>query len=184
MLRRVFRFLILVTLSAPVIAAEPFLPEDFSVPEQLETDSFRIRVLTIHDAVKDYDAVMSSLAHLQGQFLEQWGWPRDSLSLEQNLIDLGWHQKEFQMRSSFAYTVVTLDESRVIGCLYIFPFGKGGYDSEATMWVRSDMLDSGLDEELYETVRSWLANDWPFERTAYPGREMSWKEFNQLSASD
>ena len=57
-------------------------------------------------------------------------------------------------------------------------------NAEATMWVRSDMLESDLDEELYKTVRSWIAKDWPFARTAYPGREMSWEEFNRLSASD
>ena len=32
----------------------PFVPEEFEVPEQLETRDFRIRMLTIHDAVKDY----------------------------------------------------------------------------------------------------------------------------------
>lgn len=165
-------------------AAEPFLPDDFVVPVEYETDTFRIRTLTVNDVVKDYDAVMSSLEHLQGMFLKPWGWPQDDLSLEQDLIDLGWHQKEFQRRSSFAYTVVTLDESRVIGCLYIFPFGKGGYDAEATMWVRSDMLASGADEELYATVRSWLADDWPLERVAYPGREITWEEYQSLAASD
>jgi len=184
MFRRILQFLCIVTLSAPLMAADPFVPESFDVPEQLETDSFRIRMLTIHDVVKDYDAVMSSLEYLQGLLLEEWGWPRDDLSLEQDLIDLAWHQKEFQRRSSFAYTVVTLDESRVIGCVYIFPFGKGGYDAEVTMWARSDMIDSGLDEELYKTVRSWIADDWPFERTAYPGRELSWEEFNGLSTPD
>jgi len=184
MLRDLLQFLFIVTLSAPALAEDLFLPQDFDVPEQLETEDFRIRVLTVSDVVKDYDAVMSSLEHLQGQFLEEWGWPRDDLSLEQDLIDLGWHQKEFQMRSSFAYTVVTLDESRVIGCVYIFPFNKGGYDAEVTMWVRSDVLKSGLDEDLYKTVRSWIAEDWPFERTAYPGREMSWEEFARLSASN
>lgn len=155
------------------MAAAPFVPESFDVPEQLETDSFRIRMLSIHDAVKDYDAVMSSLEYLQGLFLAAWDWPRDDLSLEQNLIDLAWHQKEFQRRSSFAYTVVTLDESRVIGCVYIVPCDKGGYDAEVTMWARSDMIASGLDADLYNTVRSWLADDWPFERIAYPGREMT-----------
>jgi hypothetical protein len=33
-----------------------FLPPDFEVPELLETDRFRIRPLTTHDVVKDYDA--------------------------------------------------------------------------------------------------------------------------------
>ncbi len=184
MLRKIVQFLLIVTFSTPLLAEDPFVPRGFDVPKQLETDSFRIRMLTIHDVVKDYDAVMSSLKHLQRQFLENWGWPQDDLSLEQDLIDLGWHQKEFQMRSSFAYTVVTLDESRVIGCVYIFPFGKGGYDAEVTMWARSNMLDAGLDEDLYRAVRSWIAGEWPFARVAYPGREMSWEEYNRLSESE
>jgi hypothetical protein len=41
-----------------------FLPPDFDGPELLETDRFRIRPLTIHDVVKDYDAVMTSREHL------------------------------------------------------------------------------------------------------------------------
>ena len=36
-----------------------FLPSEFEVPELLEHDRFRLRPLTIHDVVKDYDAVMS-----------------------------------------------------------------------------------------------------------------------------
>ena len=36
-----------------------FVPSDFVVPEILETDSFRVRMLTISDVKKDYDAVMT-----------------------------------------------------------------------------------------------------------------------------
>ena len=42
-----------------------FIPENFTVPEKLETDTFRPRQLTINDVVKDYDAVMTSIDHLQ-----------------------------------------------------------------------------------------------------------------------
>ena len=100
------------TFSAPI----PFVPVDFSVPQTLETDEFRLRMLTVNDVVKDYDAVVSSADHCK----TIWpcpGWP-DGLTLEQNLIDLGWHQKEFQIRRSFAYTVVNLDESTVLGCVF------------------------------------------------------------------
>ena len=83
-------------------------------------------MLTVNDVVKDYDAVMTSIDHLQKMF-PIWNWPSKDLTLEQDLIDLGWHQKEFQIRSSFTYTVVTLDENQVIGCLYIFPTKKGDF---------------------------------------------------------
>ena len=58
---------------------------------------------------KDYDAVMTSVDHLQSVL--QSSWLSKDLTFEQDLIDLGWHQKEFQKRTFFAYTVMNLDES-------------------------------------------------------------------------
>ena len=39
--------------------------DDFEVPECLVTKKFSLRMLTINDLIKDYDAVMSSVEHLQ-----------------------------------------------------------------------------------------------------------------------
>lgn len=36
----------------------PLVPDDFEIPEVLETERFYLRPLTINDVVKDYDAVM------------------------------------------------------------------------------------------------------------------------------
>ena len=97
----------------------PFVPADFEIPSVLETESYRLRMLTINDLVKDFDAVISSSEKLK----EIWPdstWP-SGLTLEENLIDLGWHQREFTKRRSFAYTVVALDETKVLGCVYINP---------------------------------------------------------------
>ena len=33
-----------------------FVPDDFEVPELLEHERFRVRPLTVHDVVEDYDA--------------------------------------------------------------------------------------------------------------------------------
>jgi hypothetical protein len=84
-------------------------------------------MLTVNDVVKDYDAVMTSLEHLK-TIWPGGSWP-EGLTFEQDLIDLGWHQKEFQRRTSFAYTVVTPSESKVTGCVYINPTAKRGYDA-------------------------------------------------------
>ena len=157
-----------------------FLPREFEVPAQLETARFRLRTITIHDVVKDYDAVMSSIDHLWAMFGDQWGWPTAELTLEQDLIDLGWHQKEFQLRSSFDYAVMSLDERRLLGCVYVDPPTVTGYDAEIYLWVRTDELENGLDELLYATVKRWIAEEWPFDKVIYPGREMSWIEFNAL----
>ena len=102
------------------------------------------------------------------------------MTLEQDLIDLGWHQKEFQRRSSFTYTVVTLDENQVIGCVYIFPTTKGDFNSTVEMWVRASVLDAGLDNILYKSVKQWISEEWPFKMVAYPGRDISWEEWELL----
>jgi hypothetical protein len=117
-----------------------FLPPGFEVPALLETDRFRLRPLTVHDVVKDYDAVMTSREHLWRQFGQAWGWPPADLTLEQDLIDLGWHQKEFQRRSSFDDAVMSLDEARLLGCVYVDPPEKAGYDAEVCLWVRASEL--------------------------------------------
>jgi hypothetical protein len=152
-----------------------FVPQDFNVPELLETERFRLRMLTVNDVVKDYDAVMSSKEHLQKVWETKWP---EGLTLEQNLIDLGWHQKEFQRRRSFAYTVVNLDETQVVGCVYIDPTGKSGYDAEVYLWARQSELASGLETELEAAVRTWLTETWPFKNAVFPGKDMSWDEWN------
>lgn len=155
----------------------PFVPKDFAIPPTLETTEFRLRMLTVHDVVKDYDAVMSSVEHCR----TVWGgkWPV-GLTLEQNLIDLGWHQKEFQTRQSFAYTVVELDESRVLGCVYLLPTRKRGYDAEVFLWARQSELARGLESRLHASVKDWVATKWPFERAAFPGRDVAWDEWRAI----
>lgn len=145
------------------------IPEGFEVPAKLETREFRLRMLTVHDVVKDYDAVITSAEHLHGLFGTGSNWPRN-LTLEQNLIDLGWHQKEFQKKSSFAYTVTTLDEACCLGCVYIYPGQTADQDAEVFLWARQSELASGLEERLFSAVKNWIAEDWPFKSVVYPGR--------------
>lgn len=147
-----------------------FIPEDFEIPQILETEKFRLRPLTVLDVDKDYEALMSSLDHLKGFFGPNSTWPRD-LTKEQDLKDLEEHQKEFQTRSSFTYTVVSLDESEVLGCVYIFPSRKEGFEADVFCWVRKSEFDKGMDPILFNTVKDWIKQKWPFEKVRYPGRE-------------
>jgi len=155
-----------------------FVKESFNVPEKLETDEFRLRMLTVNDVEKDYDAVMSSIDQLK----EIWpdaDWP-EGLTREKNLEDLDWHQGEFLTRSSFTYTVVALDETRVLGCVYIYPTKKHGYDAEVYLWARETKLGTGLDTSLYDVVKHWLKSEWPFENAAFPGRDIKWDIWNTI----
>jgi hypothetical protein len=56
--------------------AMSFVPPDFEVPELLETDRFRVRPLTIHDLVKDYDAVVTSREHSGSSSARRGAGPR------------------------------------------------------------------------------------------------------------
>ncbi len=159
-------------------SSRPFVDRDFVVPQQLEADEFTLRMLTVNDVVKDFDAVVSSAEHLKAIWPDS-NWP-DGLTLEQNLIDLGWHQKEFQRRRSFAYTVVTPDETRVIGCVYIDPTRKRGYDAEVYLWARESAIGSPPDAKLYDAVEEWLEERWPFENVAFPGREIDWDVWDSV----
>ncbi len=148
-----------------------FVPTDYEVPEVLETDQFRLRILRASDVDKDYDAVMTSLDHLQGVFGENSAWPSPDLTRQQDLIDLEWHQSEFEKRSSFTYTVMTLNESICLGCLYIFPSKSKDFEADVYMWVRKSVYDKGLDPILFLTVKNWISDIWPFFKVRYPGRE-------------
>ena len=159
---------------------QPLVPNDFDVPEVLETDRMRLRPLTINDAVKDFEAVMTSEERLRTVYDPDGDWPL-GLTLEQNIIELGWHQTEFQLRTSFAYTVVDLDESEVLGCIYIYPTRNSGYDAEITMWVRQSRVEEGLDEHLFETVEPWIDEIWPLANPAYPGRRITFEDWRALS---
>ena len=165
-------------LSEAAVYNLPIVPNDFEVPELLETERLRLRPLTIHDAVRDYDAVMTSEERLRSVYDPGGDWP-SGLTLQQNIIELGWHQAEFQLRTSFAYTVVSLDEAEVMGCVYLYPTQRHQFDVEVKMWVRQSRVAEGLDQHLFETVESWITDFWPFENPAYPGRHISFADWRK-----
>ena len=68
----------------------PWLKEPHVAPRLLETSRMRLRPLKLTDAVRDYDAVMTSRAELWNSTGP--GWPKETLTLEQNMIDLAWHE--------------------------------------------------------------------------------------------
>ncbi|TET57750.1 GNAT family N-acetyltransferase [Candidatus Bathyarchaeota archaeon] len=145
-----------------------FVPDDFEISASLETDRFRLRMLSVDDAEKDYEAVIESRELLHTMFGGPW--PRLGFTLEENLADLERHQQEFLSRKAFAYTVVSLDETRVLGCVYIDPPETTDSDAVVVMWVRQTEYDKGLDEILFNEVRNWISSDWPFKKVDYPGR--------------
>jgi hypothetical protein len=148
-----------------------FIPEDIEIPGGFETEEFRVRPITVADAEKDYEAVMESIDIIHARLLDD-GWPTSSFSLDENRKDMARKERRRERRSSFTYTVVSPDESRVLGCIYINE-GIGGPDAAVFLWVRKSEEGTGLDSRLEAGVRNWIDEAWPFDRVVYPGRGQS-----------
>ena len=158
------------------VIVTPLVPEHFQIPAGLVAPEFSLKMLSVDHVVMDYDAVMTSAEHVK-TVLPGGTWP-DGLTLKQNLIDLGWHEKEFQLRQSFAYTVMNPEGSRILGCVYIYPSTKAGHDAAVHLWARESELASGLEDRLFAEVREWLSSAWPFVSPAFPGRDIAWDVWN------
>ena len=152
-----------------MIKSDKLVSDNFEVPETLETKNYRLRMLTVNDVLKDYLAVISSKDQLIDRFDDDSLWP-EGLTFEQNLIDLGWHQKEFQERTSFAYTVVSLDENEILGCFYIYPSKNEKYCADIFLWYKECHIGEPKDEELFYNVKEWINKEWPFKKVNYVGR--------------
>ena len=159
-------------------ASAPFLPASFEPPSSLVTAAFTLEPLGPRHNESDYAAWSSSIAHIQATPGFPWGsWPHE-MSLAENLADLEMHERHFETRVGFTYTVLDPESGDVIGCVYIYPASAVGNDrssgsrlGEASVrsWVRADR--ASLDEPLWRTVGDWIEADWPFERVAYAGRD-------------
>jgi hypothetical protein len=144
------------------------VPEDFEVPGGIETPRFVLEPLGPQHNEADYAAWTSSMEHIRATpGFATGAWPKD-MTLAENEGDLNGHARDFQARTGFTYTVLDPADRDVIGCLYIYPSKREGYDADVHSWVRADRAD--LDQPLYELVRSWLAQDWPFAAPDYAPR--------------
>jgi RimJ/RimL family protein N-acetyltransferase len=151
------------------------VPDSFNVPEKLETPKFIIRKLTFRDTDLDYKAVMSSIDIIRKT--RGGSWPSPDLTYEDDQIDLGWHQREFENRTSFAYTVMSPDEKECLGCLYLYPPGhrnesSKNADVDVSFWVTQKAYEEGLYKELFQALDSWLKSTWPFKNVIYTNVEI------------
>jgi hypothetical protein len=155
---------------------EGALDTDFDPPQGLATEDLVLTPLRVELADLDFDAVRSSEAHLL-EILPDWP---PGLTSEQNLRSIRQHEQEFEDRTAFAYSVLSADRSRCLGCVYLYPTGKPEYDVVVFLWARASELASGFEERLYGAVREWLEFTWPFEHPLFPGRTHNWNQWNRI----
>ena len=96
-----------------------------------------------------------------GHFREAYpnlSWP-EGLTRESNLIDLAWHQKEFEARRSFAW-IIEDGAGDYLGCAYVYPSILGEQAADVAWWWRTG---ADVNREAFdEAFLGWLAgSDWP-----------------------
>ncbi|MFC9297403.1 N-acetyltransferase [Streptomyces sp. NPDC057011] len=141
---------------------QSFVPEGFEVPAGLEGAGFRLEPLGEEHNERDLAAWTGSIAHVRATpgFTGR-GWPPvEGMSAEANLRDLARHARDFAERRGFTYSVLEGDRE-VIGCLYIYPGKEDPGRVQVSSWVRADRAH--LDRVVYEAVRTWLREVWPFD---------------------
>jgi hypothetical protein len=146
----------------------PFVAADFEVPAGLTDDRFVLEPLGPQHNASDYAAWTSSMAHIRatpGFAGSSWPTP---MPPERNLADLVRHADDFAARTGFTYTVLDPADGTVIGCLYLYPAKRDGFDAQARSWVRADRAD--LDRPLWQAVSAWLARRWPWAAVDYAVR--------------
>lgn len=152
-----------------------FIPHNFLPPQKLETDDFIARKLCASDVYLDYLAVMSNIEIIRKT--RGGDWPTKELSFEDDLIDLAWHQREFEHGSSFAYTVMNKDQTECLGCFYLYPPGfrdsaSENSDVDVSFWVIKSAYENGLYRELYFSLKNWLEENWPFKNVYWSNKEI------------
>ena len=89
---------------------------------------------------------------------------------------------EWELSLSYTYTVMSLDESICLGCVYVMPPEKQGFDAQVIYWARSGQRApagaASLEAHLGQALHTWLASPaWPFKAVAWPGREIPWEKW-------
>jgi hypothetical protein len=147
----------------------PLVPPDFVVPTGAVSTLFVLEPLRPEHNTADLAAWTSSIDHIRATpgFVGR-PWPDRPFTLEENLADLVRHAEDFAKRTGFTYTVLDPQSNDVVGCVYLYPARRDGYDVDVRSWVRADR--AALDKPLHEFVCEWLAGAWPFSGPDYAGR--------------
>ena len=146
--------------------ATPFHPS-FTPPLLLETTRMRLEPLAPEVNELDFEACQRSREHLSTTL--QWGgWPRATMTLEDNLRDLVKHEGEFDAREAYAYTVLAPEGEPVIGCVYLSPSEGEPRGMVMHFWVTEDQLATGLDTHLVTNVLAEVERHWPVDFVSLP----------------
>lgn len=137
------------------------------VPKPLESPHFVIEPLHAKHAELDFEAIMSCRGRLREEL--QWSqWPADDFTIHLNRDDLRRHHNEFTRGEAFAYTVLSPDRARCIGCIYLERCNETE-GAQLAYWVIDDAID--IEAVLVSEVLDWVRRAWSIDRMLIPLRD-------------
>jgi hypothetical protein len=152
------------------------LPDGYQAPAEWHGQSCIALPAAPRWAELDYAAVMASREQLQGLFAENDAWPPADLTAADDAADLAWHEVEFIHGKSFAYSLLSTDLQRCLGCLYLYPTASRDHQAEAYLWTAVTETEL-LRRAVVDEVMQWLGSDWPFSALAWPGRSIAFSDW-------
>jgi hypothetical protein len=163
-----------------------WLPADFRHPLRADLPTGQhLRPMSEADTEIDHPVVMADRERLWAIYGQAWGWPPETMTVEQDREDLARHAREIAAHESFLYGLFDDGERELLGCLYIDPPEKAGdADAEVSWWVVERLVGSDVEQALDAFVPRWLAERWPLEKPRYVGRDLSWAEWIALPDRD
>jgi hypothetical protein len=152
-----------------------------ATPPPPDGHRFRLEPLGPQHLEIDYAAIVATAEHLDGTMAPPGALGETmDFTLDDDLTELHWHAREFRTGSSFAYIAVDRHLDRSLGCCYVNPSEKAGFDAEVTSWGRWMSDEPTWDAEFFELVHEWVTSRWPFDAVAFPGRTMRWSAWLAL----
>jgi len=150
-------------------SSQVFVGAEFQVPPPV-TDRLVVSPLLAADIWLDFPTCARNAAHIRAT--AGGDWPADDLTWEEDLIDIAFHQREFELGRSFAYKIVTPDGLEMIGCVYLYPPGHPFNSSPpadldpdcdviVNYWVTEPAYHAGVHDEVEALIEQWIAK-WPF----------------------
>jgi hypothetical protein len=163
-------------------ATMSWLPDDFAHPVYVPVPgtALHLRPIREADTALDYPAVMGSRKRLWEIFGQAWGWPPETMTFDEDRIDLLRHEKEIAAHQSFNYALMDDEETAILGCVYIDPPERTGCDAEVCWWVVDDLVGGEVERALDASVPQWVAAEWPFQHPRYLARDITWQEWLAL----
>lgn len=153
------------------------LPVGFTATARLSYANLVAKAISREHLIDDVRGINASIALIRRT--RGGTWPTEQVSEEFNFVDLVWHELEFRDSTSFTYALYDTGDA-YIGCCYLYPMGRRAplsedllnYDVDVSWWVTPDAYAHGDYRTVYQALRHWLTESFPFHAPYFSNIEI------------